>query len=199
MAFLTGTNGAAGRSAAGRAALAAGLAILTLAVPAFGRVLMSQDEALKLAFPPPIQVARRTLYLDEAAMKRVRDAGAVIETRVVPYYTGTRDGAVTGYAFFDTHLVRTLPETVMIRLRPDGAIAAIDVVSFDEPDDYRTTPRWREQFDGIGADAAGFDRIRPLTGATLSARAVTEAARRVAVLYRVFVAGAPPQAPGAVR
>jgi hypothetical protein len=192
MAFLTRALRAAGRSAAGLAALA----ILTLAAPAFARVLMSQDEALKLAFPPPIQVARRTIYLDDAAMKRVRDAGAVIETRVVPYYTGTRAGAVTGYAFFDTHLVRTLPETVMIRLRPDGAIAAIDIVSFDEPDDYRTTARWREQFDGIGASTSDFERIRPLTGATLSARAVTEAARRVAVLYRLFVAG---EAPGAVR
>jgi hypothetical protein len=179
-----------------RPACAAGLAILALAAPAFARVLMSQDEALKVAFPPPIQVTRRTLYLDDAALKRVRDAGAVIETRVVPYYTGTRDGAVTGYAFFDTHLVRTLPETVMIRLRPDGAIAAIDIVSFDEPDDYRSTPRWREQFNGIGVDASGFDRIHPLTGATLSARAVTEAARRVTVLYRLFVAGLPPPAPG---
>ena len=168
------------------------MAILALAValPAAARVLMSQDEALKLAFPPPTEVTRRTLYLDEAAIKRVRDAGAVIETRVVPYYTGTRAGAVTGYAFFDTHLVRTLPETVMIRLRPDGSIAAIDIVTFDEPDDYRSTPRWREQFEGIGAGAADFDRIRPLTGATLSAHAVTEAARRVVTLYRLFVAGA---------
>jgi hypothetical protein len=175
---------------------AAALALLFCAGAAFGRVLMSQEEALLLAFPKPIRVTRRTLYLDDAAVKRVRDAGAVIDTRVVPYYTGTRDGAVTGYAFFDTHLVRTLPETVMVRLRPDGAIAAIDIVSFDEPDDYRTTPRWREQFGGLGPGASGFDTVHPLTGATLSARAVTEAARRVVVLYRLFVAGTPPAAGG---
>jgi hypothetical protein len=167
---------------------AAVLAGLTFAGSVFGRVLMSQEEALLLAFPRPIAVTRRTIYLDDAAMQRVRAAGAVIETRVVPYYTGTKDGAVTGYAFFDTHLVRTFPETVMIRLRSDGAIAAIDIVSFDEPDDYRTTPRWREQFGGLGADPSGFDKVRPLAGATLSAHAVTEAARRVTVLYRLFIA-----------
>ena len=193
MALLTQRHRAAWASA-----VLAALAVLARA-PASARVLMSQEEALRLAFPPPIEVTRRTLYLDDAAMTRVRDAGAVIETRVVPYYTGTRDGVVTGYAYFDTHLVRTLPETVMIRLRPDGAIAAIDVVSFDEPDDYRTTPRWREQFGGVGPDAAGFDRIRPLTGATLSARAVTDAARRVVVLHRLFVAPGAPAAPGGVK
>jgi hypothetical protein len=166
--------------------------------PVAARVYMTQDEALRLAFPEPESRERRTLYLDDAqAQKASVEAGAPVEARIVPYYIGRSGGAVTGYAFFDTHLVRTLSETIMIRLTPAGAIAAIDILSFDEPEDYKVTPRWLEQFRGRRADdparlPAG---IRAMTGATLSARAITDAARRVLALYHLYVehpaAGAP--------
>jgi len=164
---------------------------LLIAGTAQARVLMSQEEALRLAFPPPQTVERKTLYLDEAqAARAAREAGAPVEARVVPYYVGRDAGRITGYAYFDTHLVRTLPETILVRLRPDGAIAAIDVVAFDEPDEYRTTPRWLQQFQGQGgAGSADLGaRIRSLSGATLSARAVTEAAKRIVALHRLYVA-----------
>jgi FMN-binding protein len=155
------------------------------------RVEMTQDEALRLAFPPPQEVERRTLYLDDAQAKQAgAAAGVPVDARVVPYYVGRAGGRLTGFAYFDTHLVRTLPETVMIRLTPDGAIQAIDILSFDEPQDYRVTARWLEQFKG--QDAAAAPRlpvaIRSLSGATLSARAVTDAARRILALHHLFVA-----------
>jgi hypothetical protein len=166
------------------------LAAVVVATPARARVEMTQDEALRLAFPPPHEIERRTLYLDDAQAKQAGDAAGVpIEARVVPYYVGRSDGAITGYAYFDTHLVRTLPETIMIRITPAGAIAAIDIVAFDEPHEYRVTTRWLDQF--RGRDAAEAPRlpgaIRSLSGATLSARAVTDAARRILALHRLFV------------
>ena len=176
-----------------RAAACAALLGLLAVEEAGARVLMTQDEALRLAFPPPQTIARRTLYLDdEQAARAAREAGAPVEARVVPYYVGSDAGRITGYAYFDTHLVRTLPETVMIRLRPDGTIEAIDIVAFDEPDEYRTTPRWLQQFQGLGGTGSGDPggRIRSLSGATLSARAVTDAARRIVALHRLFAAPA---------
>jgi hypothetical protein len=162
--------------------------------PTLARVEMTQAEALRLAFPPPQEVERRTIYLDEAAAAQVKAAaGTAIEVRVVPYYIGRTAGKITGYAYFDTHLVRTLPETLMIRITPEGTIAAIDIVSFDEPSDYRVTSRWLEQFRGRGpGEAPGLPGvIRSLSGATLSARAVTSAARRILALHRLFVEPGP--------
>jgi len=174
-----------------RGAIAFGLlAAAGAAAPAVARVEMTQDEALRLAFPPPQTIERRTLYLDDAQAKQAGDAaGVAIEARAVPYYVGRSEGVLTGYAYFDTHLVRTLPETVMIRIAPAGTIVAIDIVAFDEPHEYRVTTRWLDQFRGRAA--AGAPRlpgaIRSLSGATLSARAVTDAARRVLALHRLFV------------
>jgi len=166
------------------------MAAAVVATPTWARVEMTQDEALRLAFPPPLATERRTLYLDDAQAKQAADAAGVpIEARVVPYYIGRSGGVITGYAYFDTHLVRTLSETIMIRVTPAGSIVAIDVLSFDEPQDYKVTARWLDQF--RGRDAAEAPRlpgaIRSLSGATLSARAVTDAARRILALHRLFV------------
>ena len=167
-----------------------------LFLPAGGataRVYMTVQQALDAAFPPPAKLERRTLYLDEDQIRRAGEAaGAQVETRVVPYTVGTSDGRVLGYAYFDTHLVRTLPETVLILVGPDATIKRIDILSFDEPEDYLPPRRWLDQFPGRGAaDLGARQGIRALTGATLSSRAVTQAAKRVLALHRLFVAPPP--------
>jgi hypothetical protein len=178
-----------------RRRLVLGIAVL-LALPsgpAVARVFMTQRQAIEAAFPPPAKVERRTLYLDADQARRASDeAGAPVEVRVVPYYVGTLDGRVSGYAYFDTHQVRTLAETVLILLSGDGRIKRIDIVSFEEPDDYLPPKRWLDQFPGRTRpeELAPGGGIRSVTGATLSARAVTGAARRVLALHRLFVAPA---------
>jgi hypothetical protein len=183
--------------------LAAFLLILSPAA-ARARVLMDQQEALRLAFRAPAAVERRTLYLDPAQVRRAAGlAGVPVESRVVTYYVASdgasAGGAILGYAYFDTHLVRTLPESIMIVVGPDGRIRRIDILSFDEPDDYFPKDRWREQFPGRRLDDdLALDRgIRTLTGATLSARAITQAARRVLALHELFVDPGASPAPAA--
>jgi len=173
--------------------------LLIAAREAEGKVYLTQAQALERAFPAPQQVERRTLFLNDDQARRAGDrAGALIEARVVPYYVGRSQGGVTGYAYFDTHLVRTLPETILILLGPDARIVRIEIVSFGEPEDYLPTDRWLAQFPGRHLDdELSLKRgIRVLTGATLSARAVTEAARRVLALHELFVAAPAPGSDG---
>ena len=171
-------------------------------VPALAKVYLTQEEAIRLAFPPPQKAERRTLYLDDAQARSAAElSGVPVEARVVPYYVGVAAGGVTGYAYFDTHLVRTLTETVLVRLSPDGSIVAIDIVSFDEPEDYRVTPRWLDQLiDQAPEDPRRLPgKIRSLAGATLSARAITDAALRVLALHRLFVQPSGPGATGGAK
>jgi Na+-translocating ferredoxin:NAD+ oxidoreductase RnfG subunit len=170
------------------------IGLLLVPEPAAARVYMTVERALQTVFPPPQRTERRTLYLDDERVRRAEDASGVrVEARVVSYYVGESDGRVSGYAYLDTHLVRTLPETVMVVVAPEGALLRIDVLSFDEPEDYLPTSRWLQQFEGRSLQDLGAGRgIRTLTGATLSSRAVTQAARRVLALHRLFVAPPPP-------
>ena len=166
------------------------LAALAPAGAAQGRVYLTQEKALVQAFPAPQTVERRTLYLDdEQADAAGRAAGVSQDGRVIPYYVGLLEGRITGYAYFDTHLVRTLPETVMVLVAPGGSITRVEILSFDEPEDYLPGARWLGQFDGraLDPDLQLKRGIRTLTGATLSGRAITDASRRALALHRLFV------------
>jgi hypothetical protein len=158
--------------------------------PLFARVLLSVDEALKLAFPG-CQVTRHTAYLTPEQKKRAHDLAAVeVPSALVTSYAATRDGKSAGTAYFDTHPVRTLPETVMVVVDPQGKVVRVEVISFDEPEQYLPRGGWYGQFGGkgLGPDLDLKRGIHPVTGATLTARATTEAVRRVLALHQVISA-----------
>ena len=181
-----------GRGALWRLSLAL-LLLGFLAGPAAAKVFLTVGEALKLAFPEA-KIERRTAYLTAAQGKRARElAGTEIPSALVTYYVAARQGKPAGTAYFDTHRVRTLPETLMIVIDPQDRVARIEVISFREPEEYMPRGTWYEQFRGrvLGPDLQLKRDIRPVTGATLTARATTEAVRRVLALHRVITGGAP--------
>ena len=177
------------------ARLLAAAALLLGAGAAAARVFLTPEEALKLAFPGA-NVTRQTAFLTKAQQETARKLSGDEEmpSALATYYTGVKDGKLLGTAYFETHTVRTMPETIMVVVDPAGAIARIEVLSFSEPEEYLPKARWYEQFQGKPLDdELSLKRaIRPVTGATLTARATTEAARRVLALHRVLQGGAKP-------
>jgi hypothetical protein len=173
--------------------------VLLAAGAAPARVLVSLDEALALAFPGAT-VERRTAFLTEVQRARAEQlAGERLASAIVHPYAASRDGAQVGTAYFDTHLVRTLQETVMVVVAPDGRVARVEVLAFDEPPDYLPRAEWYRQFDGRPLDAELDLRraIRPVTGATLTVRATTDAVRRALALHQALAETAPAAAPAA--
>ena len=161
---------------------------------AAGKVFLSQEEALRLAFPGAA-VERRTAFLTPAQQKAVqKDTGSGSDRppgALVTYYAATRDGHEAGTAYFDTHLVRTQPETLMVVVLPAGVIGRIEVLSFSEPEEYLPRERWYAQFSGRALDDELAMRrgIHAVSGATLTARATTDAARRVLAIHRALHPG----------
>lgn len=178
-----------GRRLPGAAAL---LALLAAAgsTPAAAKVFLTVDEALKLAFPG-CRVERGTAYLTREELAEARRlAGVEVASALATRYTAACDGRPGGTAYFDTHRVRTLPETVMVVLDPAGRVRRVEVISFREPVDYLPPDAWYGQFAGRGLDPElDLKRgIRPVTGATLTARATTAAVRRVLAIHQVISA-----------
>lgn len=182
-------------------AVAAAVLAAVLAPPAAARVLLSVDEALALAFPG-CRVERATVYLTEdqlAAARRL--AGVEIPGAVVhPYRAscpaggdGGGGGETVAVAYFDTHRVRTLPETLMVAVDATGAVRRLEVIAFSEPADYLPRGGWYAQFLGRRLDGslALGGEIRNVTGATLTARATADAVRRVLAIHRLIAGSAP--------
>ena len=175
-----------------RKARAALLLLTLVAAPAAAKVFLSVDEALKLAFPQ-CKVERKTAYLTPEQVKRAREiSGVEVPSALVTYHVATRGGQPAGTAYFDTHRVRTLPETLMVVVDPQGRVSRIEVISFREPEEYMPRGVWYQQFLGksLAPDLQLKREIRPVTGATLTARATTDAVRRVLALHKVIRGGA---------
>jgi len=151
----------------------------------FAKSVLTQEEALRLAFPAGAVVTRKTAFLSEADRKEVaRRTGGAPPTGLVVFYTATQDGRDAGTVYFDTHVVRTEPETLLVLIDPAGAIARVEILSFSEPEEYLPRAKWYGQFGGKRLDDELSEKrgVRPVTGATLTVRATVEAARRVLAL-----------------
>ena len=178
------------------ARLAAALAVaLASGLRVDGRALLSRDEALALAFPKGSSVVRRDHVLGREQLDRASKlAGAPVETEIWTEYQGTSGDAPAGSAYFESHLVRTLSETLLVVVGPDSAVTRVEVVSFSEPPDYLPRRPWFDQFSGkhLDDDLAARRAIRGVTGATLTVRAATLAVRRVLAVHAVLHPPAPP-------
>lgn len=166
------------------------LAGLAAAVPATAasNVFMTRDEALALAFGEA-EIQRHTVFLTEAEEEAAEKlSGAELPTPIVYPYEARVDGELVGYAYFDTHRVRTLKETLMVVVAPDHTIRRVEVLAFGEPVDYVPRDSWYEQFRGKRLDESlELKRgIKTVTGATLTAVATTKSARRTLALHRVL-------------
>lgn len=171
--------------------LAGALGATGAASPAAAQTLLTQEEALALAFPAPATVERRTAYLSAGQLERARALAGdevEIEQGIVTYYVGRQGGEPLGAAYFDAHRVRTKNEVVMVVVGPDARIRRVDVLKFTEPPEYRAPDGWIDQLDGRRLDDALSVRagLHNLTGATLTARALARAARRVLALHAVI-------------
>lgn len=167
-------------------------AVLLEGATASATVLITVEEALKLAFPDGV-VERETLFLsDEQRQAAEQESRSEVSSSLVTRYEAKgADGVVLGWAYLDTHRVRTLPETLMIVLDTDGTVRRVEVVTFREPLEYMPRKGWYEQYQGqeLDDDLALKRDIRPVTGATLTARATTEAVRRILALHAIVSDG----------
>jgi hypothetical protein len=172
-------------------ALAALLAVACALAPSgVGAQVLTQDEALALAFPGAT-LLRQTAYLSEEDIARVRQlAGGdvAVESSVVSYYVARSGSETLGVAYFDAHRVRTLPEVLMIVVGTDSRIRRVETVSFREPPEYRAPDGWLRLFGSRALDErlSLKGEIPTMTGATLTSGAVTQAARRVLALHSVI-------------
>ena len=169
-----------------------GAALFLLTLPLSARELMSREQALATALGKEAMVERNNAFLTgtqvTAAEKR---CSCEIETELVPRYTATKAGKLLGWAYFDAHRVRTLPEILMIVVKPDGAVASVEILSFQEPMDYFPSERWLAQFSGRKLDEELSLRggIRPISGATLTGRAITGAVRKILAIHAAIESG----------
>jgi len=148
-------------------------------------VFLTHKEALALAFPK-CEIKRTTAFLKKEQLKAIAKAAKTpFKSTVVYPYIASKKGKLIGTAYFDTHLVRTLKETVMVVIDAQGKISRIEVLAFGEPKQFIPSKKWYLQIVGsrLNPKLKLNAKVRNMTGATLTARATVDCARRVLALH----------------
>ena len=145
-----------------------------------GSEFLRPEEALQLAYPGA-ELERQTAYLTEEQKTRIEEASQCeLERSIVYLYVARREGKVVATAYLDSHVVRTKRQTLMVIVGADDKVARLELLAFGEPREYIPRDSFYQQFPGRSLDELSLKRgIRGVTGATLTVRATTEAARRV--------------------
>jgi len=167
--------------------------LLALAPCARGEVILTEEAALARAFPGQT-AKRRTLYLKAEQVAAVEKfARSKLPSPVVTVFEARSGDTVTGRAVLDTQFVRTMPETVLTVVEPDGRLRMALVLQFGEPSDYLPRDGWLKTLEGKSLDDDLWPGrgVRRVTGATLTVQALTEAVRRSLAIDRLLLRGQP--------
>ena len=170
-------------------------AFLSLGAPARagGEVMLKEADALARAFPGETAL-RQTLYLKPEQVAAVEKAArSKLPSAVIRAFETRKGDTVTGRAVLDTHVVRTMPETVLTVVEPDGRLRMALVLQFGEPPDYLPRDGWLATLatKPLDDDLWPGRGVRRVTGATLTVQALTEAVRRGLAIDRIVLRGQP--------
>jgi hypothetical protein len=158
---------------------------------AAAEVILTEQAALARAFPEGAP-ARRTLYLDPRQVAAVeRLARSKVPSPVVTTFRGRSASGEERRAILDTHVVRTMPETVMAVVGGGGRLNTTLVLQFSEPPDYLPREGWLKTLEGKVLDEELWPSrgVRRVSGSTLTVQALTEAVRRCLAIDELVLRG----------
>lgn len=162
---------------------------LALTAPT-GKVFHTREQALELAFGKA-SVQRTSHYWSKEERARIAEQAGVVRTRPthVEFRARTgKGGVVPGRsAWFDTRLVRSRRQTIMVVVDAEQRIEQLVLCDFDEPLDYKPVDRWYAQFKGRRLDEEMQLKkgIHGVSGATLTARATVASVREILAAHAV--------------
>ena len=149
---------------------------------------LSREDALTAVYGGA-DIRPEQLFLTPAQLKQVATrAGTDPTSALVARYLATRNRETIGRAYVDTHTIRTKRESLLISLDAEGRVMRIDVTAFLEPPEFRAPQPWLDQYRGraLDDDLSVNRAIRPIGGATLTARAANSAVRRVLAMDEIL-------------
>ena len=161
-----------------------------LATPAAAAVYTTAEATMASAYPGA-RLEKRTLALSAAECRSLSQLAQVrCDSRLITVHLAWRGDSLLAAGFVDQRTVRTMPGVFLVVVARDTTVARIEVLAFHEPPEYRPPSRWLGLFvrKHLDADLWPARSIRALSGASLSARAITESARLALAAYAQVLA-----------
>ena len=161
------------------------LLLLTMTVALSAQVLISPIEAMQENYDLNATVTKKNILLSNAKFKNIqKNAQTKLRTKIYRVFTAKKDGKTLGYGILVNRKVRS-KNAVILYFIQDSTLQGIEVIAFNEPIEYVPTKKWNSQFVNIKTDKMlQLNRDIPsISGATMSARSVTDGSRIAFAIY----------------
>lgn len=153
------------------------------------KVLLSPVDAMRENYGKSATVSKKTILLLNEDFKKVQaEAKTKLLTKLYRIYIAKKDEKILGYGILINKKVRSKNSVVMYIISND-TLKCIEIIAFNEPYEYIPNKTWQEQFKDIKTNKMlqlSHD-IPVITGATLSAKSVTEGSRIAFAIYNKFL------------
>ncbi len=153
-------------------------------------VLISPFEAMRQTFANECTLTKKNILLNKKQAAKVSGKAKLrLNTKIFRIYTASIDGEPIGYGVLITRKVRQKDAAVLYMMDLKGVLKGIEIIAFGEPPEYIPKNGYLKQFEGksdgdtlrVGKD------IPSISGATLSARNITDGARLALAVFDVLI------------
>lgn len=131
---------------------------------------------------------KENIYLSQLERSKIeKSSGTKVYGGLALRYITKCPGNTQSFHYVDSHIVRTLNETVIVTIK-DNKVESFIVSSFNEPPEYIAPKKWYAQFQG--ADGKEILRARAqvdaLSGATLTVNASINVVNKILALHQLL-------------
>ena len=155
------------------------------------QVLISPIEAMQENFSSTATISKKNTLLNKKRFTNVQQNAQVkLDTKIYRIYTAKKNDTVLGYGVLINRKVRS-KNAVVLYFIAKNRLQGIEIIAFNEPHEYLPSKKWTAQFVNIATDTnlrLGRE-IPSISGATLSARSITDGSRLAFALYNELLLG----------
>jgi len=135
---------------------------------------------------------KKSILLTQKEAKAIEaKAHMKLHSKIIRLYLANRGEKIVCYGVILSRKVRTKKSAVLYMIDPKGTIKAIEILAFSEPPEFKPKEKWIKTLKGKKInDPLRVNRDIPtISGATLSARNVTEGARLALAIFDIAIKG----------
>ncbi len=133
---------------------------------------------------PDCKLEKEILFLTSEQLKKINGlAKASVKSKLANRFKTCS----SSYVYVDSHIVRTLNQTVVAEVTSENKVKMFTVSAFLEPKEYKAPKKWLMQL--LNKDLPELElntKIDGLSGATLTAKANVGAAKKILALHKVL-------------
>ena len=157
---------------------------------AAAKVYLTREEAVRLAFGPSATVSEETRFLTPQVRGQIeRRLGRSVPEPGLTFYVGRSAEGVDGYGLVLTELGKHEPITLFVAIAPDGHVKDVMILEYLESRGGEVRQKgFLKQYAGkTSHDPLQLEEdITPITGATISARAVSDGVKKALVAWEAL-------------